>query len=276
LQFTAPTDEEQAALNFVGEKLFRLADDPAIAFVLDSINPPVPDSRHARATKADLRDAYDYGGHLIFATHDHLRTILAVIKSGSLPSYALYTLVRPAAEAAVRARHLLVPTISENERLARGLNERLDNLGEQRKAGVDVAKAIDHLVQRATKNGIAVKWSEPKPGRKREIVGFAEPVMNDFDFFKKYLRAGTVAYRFLGGHVHSKPWVQLPRNRARPTPTPTISSISTEINLMVFCSILDSVLGLHDGNIGHVLVLSGYPISVWDNMKARPLTQLEK
>jgi len=269
----APTAQEQAALNAVTEKLIRISDE-TIDFVLDSIDPPAPGSPFAVATKADLRDAYDYAGHLIYATHDHLRTILAIIKLGSLPSYAMYTLLRPAAEAAVRAKHLLVPTISETERLARGLNERLDNLNEQRKAGADardIAKRIDHLAKRATANGIAVKRSRAKPGRKRVIIGFGEPVPTDLDLFKFHLRAGAVAFRFLSAHIHSKPWVQLPRSKARATPTPTISSISTEINLMVFSSVLDSVLNLHDANIGHVLVLAGYPTSVWTDMKQRSL-----
>jgi len=172
----APTAQEQAALNAVTEKLIRISDE-TIDFVLDSIDPPAPGSPFAVATKADLRDAYDYAGHLIYATHDHLRTILAIIKLGSLPSYAMYTLLRPAAEAAVRAKHLLVPTISETERLARGLNERLDNLNEQRRAGADardIAKRIDHLAKRATANGIAVKRSRAKPGRKRVIIGFGD------------------------------------------------------------------------------------------------------
>jgi hypothetical protein len=276
VQYTPPNDEEQKALNVVGERLIRLAEDASISFVFDAINPPKSSSPHARATEADLRDAYDYGGHLIFATHDHLRTVLLIIKAGTLPSYAMYTLLRPAAEAAVRAKHLLIPTISETDRLARGLNERLDNLWEQRKAGVDVASIIDHLADRATANGISVERSKPKPGRKREITGFGEPVRSDLDLFKSYLRAGTTAFRFLSGHVHSKPWIQLPRNRARATATPTISSISTEINLMLFCNVLDSVLSVHDENIGHIMVLSGYPISAWTTMRARPLPPVGK
>ena len=272
-QLVPPTAQEQEALNILTEKLIRIADG-TIEFVLDSIDPPAPGSPFAVATKADVRDAYDYAGHLIYATHDHLRTILAIIRLGSLPSYAMYTLLRPAAEAAVRAKHLLVPTISETERLARGLNERLDNLHEQRKAGADardIAKRIDHLAKRATANGITVKWSRVKPGAKRKIIGFGERVPDDIDLFRLHLRAGATAFRFLSAHVHSKPWVQLPKSRAKATPTPTISTISTEINLMVFSSVLDSVLNLHDANIGHVLVLSGYPISVWMNVKGRTL-----
>ena len=272
-QLTPTTAEEQAALNVVTEKLIRISDE-TMDFVFDAIDPPRVGSPFTRATEADLRDPYDYAGHLIYATHDHLRTILAIIKMGSLPSYAMYTLLRPAAEAAVRAKHLLVPTISEAERLARGLNERLDNLWEQRKAGADprdVASRIRHLEKRAKANSISVEWSKPKPGRKRVITGFGEPVRSDLDLFKLHLRAGVTAFRFLSAHVHSKPWVQLPKSRAKATPTPTIATISTEINLMVFCSVLDSVLNLQDANVGHIIVLSGYPLSTWNTMKARPL-----
>lgn len=273
-----PTAKEQAALNAVGETLIRIVDG-TIDFVFDSIDPPAPGSPLARATQVDLRDAYDYAGHLIYATHDHLQTILAIVRLGKLPSYAMYTLLRPAAEAAVRAKYLLVPTISETDRLARGLNERLDNLNEQRKAGADardVAKRVRHLANRATSNGVAVCWSKPKPGRKRVITGFGEPVRTDIDLFKLHLRAGVTAFRFLSAHVHSKPWVQLPKSKAKATPTPTISSISTEIDLMLFCAVLDSVLGVHDANTGHILVLSGYPVSVWTSFKARTLAPIER
>ena len=36
-----------------------------------------------------------------------------------------------------------------------------------------------------------------------------------------------------------------------------MSSISTEINLVVFASVLDSVLKLHDENVGFLFVLTG-------------------
>lgn len=267
-----PSPEEQAALNYVTERLIRIADD-TIDFVFDSIDPPKAGSSHARATEADLRDAYDYAGHLIYATHDHLWTILAIIRRGKLPSYAMYTLLRPAAEAAVRAKHLLEPTISETDRLGRGMNERLDNLDEQKKAGADpadIASRISHLEARATTNAVPICWS--KSGS--EIVGFSEPVKSDIELFRLHLLEGDVAFRFLSAHVHSKPWVQLPKDRATATPTPTISSISTEINLIVFCGVLDSVLTLQDENIGHILVLSGYPLDAWSLMKSRTISAM--
>ena len=267
--------EEQAALAFVTERLVRTADG-SMRFVFTSIKPPKPDSRIDRATRADLRDAYDYAGHLLYAAEDHLGAILTIIKSRRLPSYALYSLLRPAAEAEVRAKHLLDPGISETDRLARGLNERFDNIGEQKKAGVDPAETrerISHIEERATANGIEVKKSNPKKeGQAQETIGFGEVAMTAFEFFTLYLREGSGAYRLLGAHIHSKPWMQLQRDRAATVQGDPVLSIPTDINVMVFASVLDSVLILHDENIGNLLRLAGYPELVWSEYKARSVT----
>ncbi len=270
---TEPSPQEQAALNLVTERLIRISEG-SMSLAFDSIDPPVGGSPIDVATKADLREAYDFAGHLLYAGEDHLRTILMIIRSGTIPSYAAYTLLRPAAEAEVRARHLLDLGISETERLGRGMNERLDNLIEQRKAGVDpkaVQRRIGDLDRRAKANGVAVMWSRVKAGKKREIVGFGEPLKTDLDLFKLHLRAGSSAFRFLSAHVHSKPWIQLPKSRARPGRIPTMSFVSTEINLVVFASVLDSVLKVHDENVGFLLVLAGYPMRVWNDFKERTL-----
>jgi len=55
-----------------------------------------------------------------------------------------------------------------------------------------------------------------------------------------------------------------------------MSSISTEINLVVFASVLDSVLKLHDENVGFLFVLAGYPLRVWNDFKARSIPFLEQ
>lgn len=270
---TRPSQQEQTALNLVTERLIRISEG-SISLLFDSIDPPVGGSAVGRATQADLRDAYDFAAHLLYAAEDHLRTILMIIRSGIIPSYAPYTLLRPAAEAEVRARHLLDLGISETDRLGRGLNERFDNLIEQRKAGVDpkaIQSRIRHLERRAKTNGVAVRLSKAKPGRRPEIVGFGEPLKSDLDLFKLHLRAGSSAFRFLSGHVHSKPWIQLPRHRARPGRTLSMSSISTEIDLLVFASVLDSVLKLHDQNVGFLFVLAGYPVRVWNDFKERSI-----
>ena len=245
-----------------------------MSLAFDSIDPPVGGSRLDQATNADLREAYDFAGHLLYAAEDHLRTILMIIRSGTIPSYAPSTLLRPAAEAEVRARHLLDLGISEADRLGRGLNERWDNLDEQRKAGVDaqaIRSRVRDLERRAKANRVAVKLSKPKPGKRQVLAGFGENFKSDLDLFKLHLREGSSAFRFLSAHVHSKPWVQLPKSRARPGRIPTMSSMSTEIDLTWFASVLDSVLNLHDENVGFLFVLAGYPMRVWNDFKDRSL-----
>lgn len=275
---TQPSEQEQAALNLATERLIRISEG-SMSLVFSSIDPPVGRSRLDQATNADLREAYDFAGHLLYAAEDHLRTILMIIRSGTIPSYAPYTLLRPAAEAEVRARHLLDLGISETDRLGRGLNERWDNLIEQRKAGVDaeaIRRRVRHLERRAKANGVAIKLSKPKAGKSRVLVGFGENLKSDLELFKLHLRAGSSAFRFLSAHVHSKPWIQLPKSHARPGRTPSMSSISTEINLLVFAGVLDSVLKLHDENVGFLFVLAGYPMRVWNDFKARSLPVPER
>jgi len=90
-----------------------------------------------QAFSAGLRDSYSMAHLLLFSAEDHLRTILAIRDAGPLPQFALYTLLRAASEAAVRSRYLLDASITETQRLARALNERLDNVIEQRRVDPD-------------------------------------------------------------------------------------------------------------------------------------------
>ncbi len=127
------TPEETAVLEREATRLARLL-SASEKFTAEAANPPVPGSRMGHARTVDLRDAYDIAGLLILACEDHLRTTLLVLKTGPLPSFALYPLLRAAADAIVRAKHLLDPAISEQTRLARGMNERLDNINQLSKA----------------------------------------------------------------------------------------------------------------------------------------------
>jgi hypothetical protein len=123
------TPEETAVLQQEATRLARLL-SASEKFTAEAANPPVPGSRMGHAHTADLRDAYGIAQLLILACKDHLRTALLVFITGPLPSFALYTLLRAAGDAVVRAKHLLDPAISEQTRLARGMNERLDNINQ--------------------------------------------------------------------------------------------------------------------------------------------------
>src|SRR2546428_4663666 len=164
LQQMEMTREEAEALQREASRLDRIL-EASNTFVRPSVEPPVPNSPMEQANRADLREAYDMSYLLLFSAEDHLRTVLMILKAGPLPCFALLTLIRAAAEADVRCRHLLDPLITETERLARGMNERLDNLQEQRK--VDAPQADMHYPQRgapleqpAKANGIAPPYQK--------------------------------------------------------------------------------------------------------------------
>jgi hypothetical protein len=265
------TDDEKGALQFAADKLATVL-GASEKFVADVVEPPVPGSRIDLAYKADLRDAYDAANLLILAAEDHLRTILQVVRDGPLPTFALYTLLRAAAEAVVRCRHMLDPGISEPVRLGRALNERLDNLQEQNKVkpetqGSHLPDRVVNLEKRASENGISVVRSQPKGGSVGKVLGFGETVKSEVELFEAYLPAGSTAFRFLSGYVHSKPWVQIPRHRAERSKDSAIAMVPTDLNVVLFAGVLDLVVTLHDENIGFWHTLAGLPGDVWRSAK---------
>jgi hypothetical protein len=269
LQQMEMTREEAEALHREASRLDRIL-EASNTFVRPSVEPPVPNSPMEQANKADLREAYDMSYLLLFSAEDHLRTVLMILKTGPLPCFALLTLIRAAAEADVRCRHLLDPLITETERLARGMNERLDNLQEQRKVDAPQAdkhyqQRVAHLEQRAKANGITPLYSKGGGA----IHAFGEPQKTDRDLFATYLPGGTgsMAFSFLSGYVHSKPWVTVQASRAKPSAERGVADVATDLNVLLFASILKIVLDIHDFNIGQWLRLAGYPPEVWANAK---------
>lgn len=268
-QAATSMDEAQAVLRDASrlERLLSASDQ----FLSE---PPVPGSRMYRAEEQDLRDGYDLARACIVSAEDHLRTSLAILKPApplievTLPQFSLYTLLRAACMADVRARHLLDLGITETRRLACALNERLDNLKEQRKA-LPESKLFDERVsrleQRARSNGIdphREKGSATGP-----ISHFDEPWSSDFELFSTYLPAGSLAFRFLSGQAHSKPWVQIRRERAEASDDPRVALVPTDLDVLLYCNILESELDLHDEVVGAWMTLAGYPAEVWAGAK---------
>jgi hypothetical protein len=273
-----PTPEESEAINLVASKLTRIL-DASDKFVSDVSSPPVPGSPMDRAFTVHQREAFDMAYLLIFSAEDHLRTILQVIKSGLVPGFALFTLLRAAAEAVVRCRHLLDPGIDHPARLGRALNERLDNLQEQRKVRSDDAEMNQHyrervayLEERAGAEGVKVIHARTKYGSDGEVIGFREVVRSDLALFEQYVPVGSTAFRFLSGYVHSKPWVQVTPSRALPADEEGVTYIATDLNIVLFAGMLDTTLDLHDQNIGFWHTLAGYPVDVWQAAKESPAT----
>jgi hypothetical protein len=245
-------------------------------FVRSSTEPPVAGFPMGSAKKAQLYDAYEQAYRLLFSAEDHLRTVLSVFTGKDpLPIFSPFTLLRAAADPLMRCRHLLDSGLSESDRLARGLNERLDNLKEQRKAHAllpgQVLNAQTHydnrvadLENRAKANGI-----KPKPDSKGKTIGFNETVAEDIELFAAYLPggAGSLAFRVLSGYVHSKPWIQYDPSDAQATSDPNWMVIPKSLDVPTFAAVLKAVLSVHDTCIGQWLALAGYPPSVWYQAK---------
>jgi hypothetical protein len=128
------TARENALFQPLARRLFELV--VATDQVLDLLTRPLAGSPQALSQRAFRNDRYDDAylriHALAFSALDGLRTIGMIIRGGSLPSFSLYTVLRGTAEATLRCHHLVDPTISESSRLARGLNERYDNIAEVR------------------------------------------------------------------------------------------------------------------------------------------------
>ncbi len=117
-----------------------------------------------------------------------------------MPFYAPFSLVRATADALVRCKHLLDPAVSETERLARGLNERLDNQREQLKAyqTPEAQQHYDQQVAPLEKQAIANGITPVRKTGASPILGFNEPVKRDIDLFTSYLPGApdSRVYRF--------------------------------------------------------------------------------
>jgi hypothetical protein len=123
------------------------------------------------------------------------------------------------------------------------------------------ADKVGHLERRAVANGITPVGGPPPTS----IKGFDEQQPSVFDLFEKYFLAGSTTCRYLGGFVHIKPWVALPRRRAQPTADPKVSNVPTDIEVPIF--VVDSMLDVHDANVSYWLALAGYPPEVWREAK---------
>jgi hypothetical protein len=76
-----------------------------------------------------------------------------------------------------------------------------------------------------------------------------------------------MAFSFLSGYVHSKPWVAMQAHRAKPSAHPGVADVATDLNVVLFVAVLKVVLDIHDFNIAQWLRLAGYPPEVWTNAK---------
>lgn len=236
--------------------------------VYGALDPPVPGKPVDLANKAGRRDPYEQARLLLAASEDHLRTVLILLQNNVLPMFSPFSLLRPAAEADVRIAYLVDPAIDEMQRLARGLNVRLESLVEQNKVRPDVqllAQRVQTLTDKAVANGIIVRPST-KAGRGL-VDSYGEPRRSEVELFGSYMTEGETMYRFLSAHVHSMPWVMLDADKATPTEDPDIAQVPLELDTKIFVGVLATVLAVHDKVIGDLMRLAGYPPLIWTKAK---------
>jgi hypothetical protein len=270
LSFNKLGPEESKAFNLAFLQIASVlqASEHVVASALD---PAVPASGIDKANKSGRRDAYEQTRLLLYSAEDHLRTILLILERRKLPTFGLYSLLRPAAEAVVRCAYLLDRTVDETRRLGRGLNMRLENLVEQNKVVRDpalLASRVEALEKKASASGIDIIKSTAKDGR-QWTDGFGERrPKSEVNLFATYVGdVGELLYRYLSAHVHSMAWVKLQKDRAIATDEPGISMMPMELDLQIFLSTLTIVLRVHDKNIENLMALAGYPLMIWDEAK---------
>ncbi len=284
------TPEDKAALQPVGDRLTRLVAITTSNLVHDAVDKPVPDSAIGKAKAAKLRDAYEQARQRLNSAEDHLRTILTIITSATpVPQFALFTLVRAAAIPIVHARYLLDPSISETDRLGRGLIARLENQKQLRKverneaespddedAGDEgttadaslspddfFAERVEHFRKRAEAHGLSLVRD-----RNEKIIGFGECWPSDTELFGFFMPGiGKLYFQYLSGYAHSLPWAQLPMHRAEPPDDEGDRLVPTDINVPVFAAVLSGALTLYDETIGYFLAKAGFPAMVWTEAK---------
>lgn len=258
---------EQAVLETA--TYLRVAD----VFLNEALEPPSPESAMGKARAAKLRDAYELAALLAFAGDDHLNTILQVLETGTVPTYALYSLLRPAAEAAALISYLLEPA-DETTRLARALNLRLDNLLEQDKflhGEFELAASVARLEQRATAHGIVVVTHTNAAGV-RKVKGFGELLPDVTTLFRRYLGAGETMYRYLSGHSHVMSWVMVDRSHATPTEDPEVASVELHFSMEAFGDALAIVLHACERNALRRLELAGFRADLYRQAKSTATT----
>lgn len=279
----APLSKEE--LSALTEVMGRLAGQlQGSEAVLDQVvDPPVIGSPIATAYSDGNRVEFDLAYLFVTAGEDHLRTMLWIAEGGRLPSFALYTVMRGAAEALARAWYLLAGTTAD-ERRSRGFNIRLNSIVEQskllnprpRRGTPELKPSPDDLRRaelerqdlrrrlRALEDQAAALGITAIRDRNGRAVGFGPAALpQKWETVADAMHEGEFAYGLVSGFGHSEPWALLRPERSQPTQNPAIRLSPSAVDLDWLLSILDRVLDVHDGVLARWVELAGHPADVW-------------
>ena len=182
-------------------------------FVLAS--PPSPQSRAGVAMSDPLAAfAFHLAVASITTSLDHLRTVAQVVQTALIPAFALMSLLRTGHECALVGEWLLEPSITDEQRIARGVGAQISDYDERRKfedaigrpppaRGQLAAERLSALLRDASARGYT------KDNAKGMPVAIA-PLPSTIDLFDRFetttARTGSWLYRYYSGFAHGKQW----------------------------------------------------------------------
>jgi hypothetical protein len=158
--------------------------------------------------------AFHLGASYIGASLDHLRTVAQVVQNAVIPAFALMSLLRSGHECALVAQWFLDPSISDDDRIARGVGGQVADHDERRKIEVVVGRAastrgklaadrIATLLDEARQRGLT------KVNKKGDLVP-AVPLPSVVELFDEFESVeglkGSWLYSYYSGFAHGKQW----------------------------------------------------------------------
>jgi hypothetical protein len=197
---------------------------------------------------------------------DHHNAALSFFRTGVLPQYSCYTLVRGGLEASARAWWLLDHHVTTEGRLRRGFAERIYNLGrilelEAQHRTDRAAKRLTGVQADARHRGVV---PEPRPGITR-LLSMLLPSREREDGEE----AGRYVYRILSGYAHGEAWVM----HTGSTPVPDTANgdavgLMSTLNINVILSLMRAALRGHDVAMQALCALAGRPANAWEERRS--------
>jgi hypothetical protein len=204
------------------------------------------------------------GDLALAASFDHLRAFRTLI-AGDVPRQAGYSVLRGCAEAAAIAWWLFDPIATEEQRVHRGFEERLDGIHVQR--GIvekkDLPKleaAHSALVAEAARHGLSEQVNS-----QTKLTNFGRPRLSIQDLLTRILPEippesklanGEWLWRSLSAFAHSEHWTNAVGLREAEDDTKPRMLV---VNLPMLFSCAESTVTVYDRAFGRRMSLAGHP-----------------
>jgi hypothetical protein len=225
------------------------------------------------------RWAFDFARFHLLGAEDHLMTVAAILRSGWLPTYSWYTLVRSCLEASARACWLLDPHLTPRVRQQRGFTEFLVKLqGDVKFARPARRPAIRHEIQDLRDEAKSQRIPEasgrpPEKGAAKPLTGFGGERLGPSKLLLKWFPdavapgddpQGAFLYHVVSGPPHSEPWaLLLPVERVGAV-VGGIATGKVEVKIGALMPVIGKAVELHDRAVRWHTQLMGYDETVWD------------